>query len=175
MKAISRIGVVAAGYVAAILLASAAVAIRVANTDGPDAQASSGMYAFGDAVVFVSVFGIAGLLPTGAALFFLRPYRRLWTVLSGMALAAAFTGLAAVALFAAGRYSVAPAAISVWVDLSVLVILPSPLLALAFGVCAAFSPYRPQRIALLGAAVLEAAVAAYAAFVWFLPLFLHGK
>ena len=76
MKAFFKVGVVAIGYSAAILLASAAVAIRVANTSGPDAQASSGMYAFGDALLFVTVFGISALVPTAAALGFLRPYRR---------------------------------------------------------------------------------------------------
>jgi hypothetical protein len=64
---------VTAGYVAAFLMASAAVAIRVASTSGPDAQASSGMYAFGDALLFVAVCGVAALVPTGVALFFLRP------------------------------------------------------------------------------------------------------
>lgn len=66
-----RIAVVAAGYIAAFLIAFAAVAFRAANTSGPDAQASSGMFAFGDVVLFVTVFGVFALVPTGAALFFL--------------------------------------------------------------------------------------------------------
>jgi len=32
-------------------------------------QASSGMYAFGDAVLFVAVLAVVALAPTGAALF----------------------------------------------------------------------------------------------------------
>ncbi len=103
MKPIFKIALVAGGYVAAFLMASAVVAIRVANTSGPDAQASSGMYAFGDAVLFVAVFGVAALVPTGAALFFLRPYRRVWTALSASGLAVAVTGIAAAVLFALGR------------------------------------------------------------------------
>jgi hypothetical protein len=41
-----KISMVLAGYLAAFALAFMAVALRVANTNGPDAQASSGMYAF---------------------------------------------------------------------------------------------------------------------------------
>jgi hypothetical protein len=48
MKGFVKFGVVLADYVAAVLVAGVAVAIRIANTSGPDAQASAGMYAFGD-------------------------------------------------------------------------------------------------------------------------------
>ncbi len=105
MNASFKVGAVVGGYVAAFLVASAAVGIRLANTSGPDTQASSGMYAAGDALLFAAVFGVAALVPTGAALFFLRPYRRFWTVLSTFSLGVAVTGLAAVALFAIGRYA----------------------------------------------------------------------
>src|SRR5690349_25002744 len=93
-----RVGSIAAGYLGAFLAASLAVAIRVANTSGSDAQASSGMYAFGDSYLFIAVFGLLALVPTGAALYFLRPYRALWTVLSTLALCVAITGVAAAAL-----------------------------------------------------------------------------
>jgi hypothetical protein len=87
MKPILKVAVVAVGYFAAFLVASAAVGIRLANTSGPDGQASSGMYAFGDALLFVAAFGVVALVPTGAALFFLRPYRHFWQVLSAFSLA----------------------------------------------------------------------------------------
>jgi hypothetical protein len=96
------------GYVGAFLIASAAVAIRVANTSGADAQASSGMYAFGDSYLFIAVFGLLALVPTGAALHFLRPYRRLWVVLSALGLSVALTGAAAASLFVLGRHAVGP-------------------------------------------------------------------
>jgi hypothetical protein len=164
-----RIGLVAAGYVAAFLAASVAVAIRVANTSGPEAQASSGMYAFGDSYLFIAVFGLLALAPTGAALYFLRPYRRVWVVLSIFALCVASTGLAAAALFAFGRHAVAPSALATWASLSVLRILLAPILAPAFLVVAIFSPHRSQRFALLGATGMELAVVAFAGFVWFSP------
>ena len=89
MDPLVKFGAVLAGYLAAALAASAAVAVRIANTNGPDAQASAGMYAFGDGLLFVAVFSVVAILPTGLALFFLRPYRWFWTVLSIAALAIA--------------------------------------------------------------------------------------
>jgi hypothetical protein len=169
---LTKLAVVAAGYVAAFLIASAAVGVRLANTRGPEAQASSGMYAFGDLALFVAVFGVVALAPTGAALFFLRPYRQFWTVLSVLGLGVAVTGLAAVALYAIGRNAATPSPMATWAGLSVLRILIAPLLALVSAVCTALSPYRLPRLALLAATLMEAAVSAYAGFVWFLPLFL---
>jgi hypothetical protein len=131
MKPLSKVAVVAVGYVAAFLIASAAVALRVATTSGSDAQASSGMYAFGDSLLFVAVFGICALVPTGAALFLLRPYRRFWTVLSAFAVAVAVTGVTAAILFFVGR-AVAHSALATLAALSVLRILVAPLLALTF-------------------------------------------
>src|SRR5438093_7304313 len=134
MNASLKVGAVAGGYIAAFLVASAAVGIRLANTSGPDAQASSGMYAAGDALLFVAVFGVSALVPTGAALFFLRPYRHLWTGLSALGLAVAVTGVTAAILFAVGRHA-APLPLATWAGLSVLRILVAPLLALTFVVC----------------------------------------
>lgn len=172
MKPLFKVGVVAVGYIAAILVASAAVGIRLANTSGPDAHASSGMYAFGDALLFVAVFAVAALVPTGAALFFLRPYRLCWTVLSVFGLGIAVTGLMAAALFAIGRHA-APSPLATWDAVSVLRILVAPLLALMFLVCSVLSPYRFARLAFLAATVIEAAVSAYGGLVWFVPLFFH--
>lgn len=173
MKPSLKVGVVVAGHLAAVLVASAAVGVRLATTSGPDAQASSGMYAFGDALLFVAVFGVAALVSTGAALFFLGPYRHFWTVLSAVGLGMALTGLAAAAVFAIDRHA-APSPLATWAGLSVLRILVAPLLALTLLVCAAFSPYRFPRLALLAGTVMEAAVSAYGGLVWFVPLIFPG-
>jgi hypothetical protein len=169
MKPSLKVGLVVAGYVAALLVASAAVGVRLASTSGPDAQAASGMYAFGDLVLFVAVFGVAALVPTGAALFFLRPYRPFWTVLAAFGLGVAVTGVTAVGVYFIGRQATA-SPIATWAGLAVLRILVAPLLALTGVVCAVFSPYRFPRWAFLGATAVEAAVSAYAGFAWFMPL-----
>jgi hypothetical protein len=72
MSRLVRLGVVLAGYVAAVLAACAAVDVRQLHTQGEHVQASAGMYAFGDALLFLAVFGFAALFPTGLALHFLR-------------------------------------------------------------------------------------------------------
>lgn len=172
MKPSSSVALVAGGYVAAFLLASAVVAVRVANTSGPVAQASSGMYAFGDSVLFVAVFGVCALVPTGAALFFLRPYPRFWTVLSTVALAVATTGVVAAILYAVGRAETGTP-LGVWAQVSVLRILIAPLFAFTFLVCTVLSPNRAHRVALIVATVMELAVAAYGGLTWFVPMLLH--
>ena len=164
-----KTAVVAAGYVGGLLVASLAVAIRVASTSGPEAQASSGMYAFGDLYLFIAVFGIVALAPTGAALYWLRPYRRFWLVLSTLAVGIAMTSAAAAVLYTVGRDAAGPSALASWAGLSVLRILLAPPLAPVFLVGAFFARFRFARIALLMAAGLELAVVAYAGLVWFIP------
>jgi hypothetical protein len=159
------------GCVAAFLIACAVVAVRIATTSGPDAQASSGMYAFGDAVLFTGVFGICSLAPTGGLLYLLRPYRRFWTGLAVLALALAVTGVSAAVLFAVGRQATM-SPLATLAMASVLRILVAPLFAITFVVFAVFSPYRAPRVAFLAASAVEVVVSAYGAFVWVAPLLL---
>jgi hypothetical protein len=71
MSRLAKLGLVVGGYVAACLVASGAVYINGLFTQNAVAQASSGMYAFGDLILFVGVFGFLALFPTGLALYFL--------------------------------------------------------------------------------------------------------
>ncbi|HSY52153.1 MAG TPA: hypothetical protein VLC46_25355 [Thermoanaerobaculia bacterium] len=174
MKTSLKVTVVAGGYVAAFVAASAAVAIRMASNRG-DPQASGGMFAFGDSIVFIAVFGVLALVPTAGALYFLRPYQRFWEVLSRLCLAVAVTGLTAVILFAAGSHAMPPSPLVMWAGLSLLRILVAPLLALAFLVCALVTPYRSPRFAFLAATAVEAAVTACAGAFWFVHVFLHRQ
>lgn len=159
------------GYLAAAGIATAVTAVRIAGTSGPDAQASGGMYAFGDALVFLAVFGVCALIPTAAALYFLRPYARFWTVLAALAVALAITSVAAAILYATGRGATGTT-LAVWAQFSVLRILIAPLFALTFLVAGMLCPHRTQRRTLLTATAVEAAVSAYALVAWFVPLFL---
>jgi hypothetical protein len=172
MRPLLKVGVVLAGYVGAFLLASAVVAVRVALTSGPDAQASSGMYAFGDAALGVAVFFMVGLIPTGLALFFLRPVRRFWTLLATGCLVVAGTGAVALALYVAGRGALPPSALGAAAALTLLRLLPAPLFALVFLVGGLISPYPAPRWTLWAAAGVEIVVSAYIGIVWFLPVFL---
>jgi hypothetical protein len=77
MKPALKVAVVAGGYLFAVLMGFSAVALHAALTGESGAQASGGMAAFGDLVLFVAVFGAFALVPTGAAfLFFLSKKRK---------------------------------------------------------------------------------------------------
>jgi hypothetical protein len=174
MKLSLKVTLIAGGYVAALLVACAALAIRMASTSGSGAQAAGGMFAFGDSVFFVAVFGVLAIVPTAGALYCLRPYPRFWTVLSRLCLAMAVMGPAAVILFSAGRHATSSPLVA-WVGLSLLRILVAPLLALTFLVCALFTPHRSPRFVFLAATAMEALVTAYAGAVWFVTVFLHRQ
>ena len=168
MTSLVKFGVVAAGYVAAFVIASEALAVRIANTSGPDAQASAGMYAFGDGCLFLAVFGAVALVPTGMAFLFLRPYRLFWTVLSIGGLILATTGLAATAVYVvAAHFAPRASPLECCAALAVLRMLPAPLLAASFLLAGLIAPFRKARWGLLAAAGAESAVAGYAWLHWF--------
>ena len=64
-------GLVIGGYVAACLVASGVVYVNELFIQNAAAQASAGMYAFGDLILFIGLFGFLALFPTGLALYFL--------------------------------------------------------------------------------------------------------
>ena len=71
MHKLARLVLVLGGYLAACLVAGAMVYVYGLLTQNQAAQASAGMYAFGDLLLFTGVFGVLALLPTGLGLYFL--------------------------------------------------------------------------------------------------------
>ncbi len=165
MRPLFKTAIVAGGYVAAFLIACAAVAVRIAAMSG-QGHGDDGMRAFGDSIAFVSVFGVAAVPATGAALFFLWPIPWFWRVLSVVVLTIAATGLAAIVIFTVGRTAYYPA-LGIWEGIAILRMLTSPFFAGLFCLCALLAPRRPFRSALLVATAMEATTAAYG-FAWFL-------
>lgn len=162
MKGLLRPALVLGGYVVAFSVAWALVYIRDLLTAGTDAQASQGMYAGGDFMLFVTAFSVMALIPTGLGLYYLRPFPIVWTVLSVLALAIAITGPLGACLSAWGP----PFAVrgSIWGmagELGFLRAMGAPLLAMTFLTCAAFAPAKRPRLAMLVATVLECAASAY--------------
>ena len=145
------------------------VYIRQLDTQGPDAQASAGMYAFGDFMLFVAVFGIAALLPTGLGLYYLRPVRFFWTFLAIAALPVVATGpVCAVSVELMRHLRNAPSFLQTGAALGVLQLLGAPLLAAWLLLCACLAPTRFPRWTMLGATIVEGLVATYALFHWFI-------
>jgi hypothetical protein len=156
MNRFTKFGIVLAGYVAAVLVAGAALEIRLLNTQGPDAQASAGMQAFGDLLLFLGVFGFAALFPTGVALNFLRHYERLWTVFSLASLTLALIGPVAAVVLQSHQRDWLIAGL-IWLGQ----VLGAPLLALGFLVGTFLAPTRRARWMLLVSALIEGLVSAY--------------
>ena len=162
MRTIAKAGLIGAGYVAALAIASAVVAAYLAATNGPGRQSSSGMYAFGDALLFVGVFAVAAIPATCAALFFLRQCSSFWLVLSVVASAVAITGLAALLAQTPNAHS----ALHPWSGLAILRIFAAPVFGLAFLLSGIFAPRRSFRIVLLVATASEAVVFFCVIFSW---------
>jgi len=146
----AKIGAVALGLVVAFAVAWIAVEVRQRTTQGPDAQASAGMYAFGDLLLGVAVFGVIALLPLALGLYWLRPVARFWSALVGGALLFAMTGILALA---AGL--IAGGSTSSWLLLAHVRFGLMPLSALALLACALFAPQPRQRWLLLVSAMSD--------------------
>jgi hypothetical protein len=69
MKPLAKFALVMAGYVTAALIAALAVLVNQALTPS---DGSDGMYAFGDVLLFIAVFGFVAAVWTVAAIYFIR-------------------------------------------------------------------------------------------------------
>lgn len=106
-------------------------------------------------------FAAAAVAATAAALWFLRPYGRFWSLLSAAALAISATGLLAVLAFFLLQ-SPDAGSMQVW-SLALLRLTVGPLLAGAFFLAGLLAPNRRARGALLLATLIDASGFAYAA------------
>ncbi len=165
LSALAKAGIVVGGYTAAILCAVGVVAFYVMLTDGPERELSSGMYAFGDSLLFMAVFGTVSIVPTGLSLFFLRQNRGFWIALCVVALLVAGTGTAEVAAMV-----LVPESTSMWVLLAVPRIFMAPFLAAAFGLAVLIAPTAGFRWWMFAAASMEVATSVYGSFRWFVPM-----
>jgi hypothetical protein len=158
-----KLGMVLAGYAVALLVTFAicTVLALVRHADSPR-DASGGMQAFGDMLLFLGLFGFLALFPTTLALYFLRPFEKFWNVFSAASLALAATG--PVAALMMGRAQKSPELGLLMGLFGLLKVLGAPVLGAGFLICAAFAPIRRPRWVLLAAAGIEFSVGAYAFF-----------
>jgi hypothetical protein len=167
LKRLIKPGVVLAGYFAAFLVADAALYLRELRMPA-EAKTSVGMYAFGDLILFVEVFGVSATVPTALALYFLRPFRKLWLVFSIGCLTLAGTGLvaAAVVIWTHSLHT----DVGVWqvfAGVGIIRTLLSPILASSFLVSLLVAPTWRCRWILLAATAMEGG--AFASwFAWML-------
>src|SRR5262249_58193871 len=92
----SQSGLVAAGYVLAVVAGAVAGYVYDARVSALPYDTSGGMYAGGEALTSLGVFLLAALVPTLVMLWFLRRNRRFWQAIAIASLAFAVCGLVAV-------------------------------------------------------------------------------
>jgi len=68
---LAKLSLVMGGYAAACLIASEVVYVWQLYTQDASTQASAGMYAGGDLLLFIGVCGALVFIPTGLAVYFL--------------------------------------------------------------------------------------------------------
>jgi hypothetical protein len=69
MSKLTKLSLIIGGYVLACFAAIGIVYVYQLFTQNTSAQASAGMYAFGDLLLFIAVFGVLALFPTGLAVY----------------------------------------------------------------------------------------------------------
>ena len=166
LRPVAKAGIVVAGYVLAVAIATLVVRLYIAATSHVERQTYSGMTAFGDSLVFLAALGVAAVPATGAAFYFLRPYGRLWLALSVASLATAATAVVAVVLSIAPRVANIGSTLQAWSMAAPLRIFAAPLLGLFFLVAGLFAPTRPGRVCLLAAASIEFVAFASVFLTW---------
>jgi hypothetical protein len=165
---ITKVGVVLAGYVAAIVAAGAAGWLYDWRLRGaPDT--SGGMYAFGQLLGVLAVFFAVSLVPTALALWWLRRNEKFWGAVAVTSLALASIGLLAV---------LSPLVLGTgddrgWRMLLELVrlsqLLGVPLWTAALVLFAVLAPFQGARHKLIAAVAIELVIGVVACVHWFVP------
>jgi hypothetical protein len=158
MERLSKPGVVLIGYAAALVVSCVVFYVYVYVSNRITAvQASGGMQAFGDFLLFVGLFGFLALFPTALALYYLRPFEMFWRVFSIASLVLAVSGLLAAVMIGRLQQSHWP----VLGFFGLMRILGAALLGFGFSMCAVIAPTRSSRRFLIAAAGIEFLVSAY--------------
>ncbi len=71
MSRLTKLGLVFGGYTIACLAAGGIAYLNQLFTRDAASQASAGMAAFGDFILFILIFGFLALFPSGLLLYFL--------------------------------------------------------------------------------------------------------
>ena len=158
MKKSVRIGIVITGYILALVGAFVVTYIRELATQGTDAQASPGMFGFGQDILFLLVFGVLALIPTVLAFYFLRSSEKIWNWFAVLCLWFSIMGLGVVIanalINANGGYALSSFA-AVLSLMGVLGIFGAPILIVGFLILAVIAPSGRSRLLLLASAGFE--------------------
>ncbi len=159
MNRMTKVAVVLIGYALSVVAAVIAGYAYEAAVNKPGVDTSGGMYAFGSAMYVFTALGVAALVPTGLALWFIRKSEPAWRVLSHLGLAFAITGPVCGALFLwAGNLKGHHPELGLFALAALFRLVGSPLLAIVFAVAALMAAGKRAKTLLWIAAGVEAAV-----------------
>jgi hypothetical protein len=132
----------------------------------PDRETYGAMFACGDILLFLAVFGVASVPATAVSLLFLKTRTAFWRVLAVASLAVAATAIAGlVGHVVPGGFN-SSSFLRIWSSFGTLRILVAPLFAIFFLLAGLIAPIRPARICLLVASLVEAAVFVWVVVTW---------
>ena len=169
MTRVAKIGLVLAGYVAAVLAAIAAGWLYDARVSSLPYDTSGGMYAAGEMLQSLAAFLVVALVPTLLALWFLRRNERFWNVVAVLSIAFAGLGLIAVLIPLATKGRTDHVALMLLELFGLAHLLGAPFWVIAFVLFAFLAPTRSTRRQMFVALGIEVAVGVCALVHWFVP------
>jgi hypothetical protein len=164
----AKVGVVIAGYVAAIVAGVVAAWLYNVRMAAMPYDTSGGMYAGGEMLASLAAFLVVAMVPTLLALWFLRPHERFWNTVAVVSLVFAVAGLLAV-LMPLVTHGTERGALMLVSLLGLSQLLGMPLWFVAFAVFAILAPTRVARRNLVAAVCIELVIGACALVHWFVP------
>jgi len=165
----TKVAIVCAGYVLAIVAGSVASHLHDARLNAMPYDTSGGMYAAGVFMAGVAAFLVVALVPTLLALWFLRGSTRLWQAIAFASVGFAGAGLVAVLVFLMSRDTSRSPVLMIVNLFGLAQLLGVPLWTIAFALFAAFAPTRHARRLLVTAIGIELVIGVFAAIHWLVP------
>src|SRR5215470_2971673 len=169
MNRTAKVGIVIAGYVAALAAGGVAGHLYNVRLAAQPYDTSGGMYAAGEMMAALAAFLPVALVPTLLALWFLRDHRGVWNAVALASLAFALAGLAGVLMprvWHDGPTTIATALLAL---LGLAQLLGVPIWTLAFVLFAFIAPAGLPRRTMVAAVAFELVNAACAAVHWLVP------
>ena len=169
MNGRAKVGVVGAGYLAALAAGFGASWLYNLRMAAMPYDTSGGMYAEGEALSGLVAFLAVALIPTLMGLWYLRRNRVVWLTVSLAALAWATAGLVAVLITFATRGAGHNPVLLLLELLALSQLLGVPFWIVGFALLAVLAPTPRSRRTLFVAIGIELVIAVLAGIHWFVP------
>ncbi len=169
MNGRAKVGVVGAGYLAAVASGILAAWLYNLRMAAMPYDTSGGMYAAGESLAGLAAFLVVALIPTLLGLWYLRRNRIVWLTVSFGALAFATAGLVAVLITFATRGAGQTIGLLLVELLALSQLLGVPFWILGLALLVVLAPTPQPRRTLFVAIGVELVIAVLAGIHWFVP------